>query len=159
MTPTQPGATPATGQLSPPAGLPTAPCTTRPAPGDYAELNFVGTNFKLTFTGNVNRGNLDVYVDNVKVGTVNQYSSSLTWQKTWTSPTFTNGTHTLKLVHATGSIVGIDAIEIDPAPPVPVGTGTYDDTDTAWGYSGNWTALSTSGPANGTLHYSTSTGD
>ncbi len=124
-----------------------------------AVLTFVGTQFNLTYTGHVNRGNLDVYVDNVKVGTINQYSSSLTWQKTWTSPTFTNGTHTLKLVHATGSIVGIDAIEIDPAPPVPVGTGTYDDTDTAWGYSGNWTALSTSGPANGTLHYSTGTGD
>ncbi len=42
---------------------------------------------------------------------------------------------------------------------VSVGAGKHDDTHAAWTYSGNWTALTTSGPYNGTLHYSTGTGD
>jgi hypothetical protein len=57
---------------------------------------------------------MEVYVDDVLEGTVDQYSTSTTWKKTWSSPTFTNGTHTLKLVHASGSYVGIDAIETLP---------------------------------------------
>jgi hypothetical protein len=81
---------------------------------DEAMLVFSGTQFKLTYTGNLNRGNLAVYVDDVLEGTINQYTPSLAWQQSWTSPTFTDGTHTLKLVHATGSYVGIDAIEILP---------------------------------------------
>jgi len=88
---------------------------------DFATLVFEGTQFILTYTGYPNRGEMEVYVDDVLEGTIDQYSASSAWQKTWTSPTFTNGTHTLKLVHTTGSYVGIDAIEIDPSvtPPPP----------------------------------------
>src|SRR6266487_3676425 len=37
--------------------------------------------------------------------------------------------------------------------PPPVGPGTYDDTDAAWGYIGSWTSYSGSGPYANTLHY------
>ncbi len=120
---------------------------------DEATLDFVGTQFILTYTGNSNRGNVNVFVDNVNVGTINQYSASLTWQKTWTSPIFTDSAHTLRLVHASGAYAGVDAIEILQV--TPLGPGTYDDTHSNWGYNGNWTPLTTNGPYNGTLHYST----
>jgi len=81
---------------------------------DYATLAFEGTQFRLTYTGHINRGQMDVYVDDVKVGTIDQYNPTLAWQKTWTSPVFTDGVHTLKLVHTTGTYIDIDAIEINP---------------------------------------------
>jgi hypothetical protein len=124
---------------------------------DFAALAFEGNQFILTYTDFSNRGNLDVFVDNIKVGTINQYNPNLTWQKTWVSPIFTSGTHVIKLIHTTGEIAGVDAIEIVQITPLTA--GTYDDTDTAWTYSGNWTALTTSGPYNGTLHYSTTVND
>ena len=124
---------------------------------DVAVLAFQGSQFKLTYTGNSNRGNVYVYVDDIYVATINQYRPTLTWQLTWTSPIFTDGTHILKLVHASGTFVGIDAIQVIQVPPV--GTGTYDDTNSAWYYSGTWTALTTTGPLNGTLHYSSTIND
>ncbi|MFL7869148.1 MAG: hypothetical protein AB8I58_09990, partial [Anaerolineales bacterium] len=110
-----------------------------------------GSQFILTYTGNTNRGQMTVYVDNVNQGTINQFNSSLAWQSTWTSSTFSNGPHTVRLVHASGSVVDIDAIEI--LGPLPA--GTYDDTLGVWDYSNNWTAYAGSGPYNNTLHYST----
>ncbi len=83
---------------------------------DYATLVFEGSQFKLTYTGHANRGQMDIYVDNIKVGIINQYNPSLAWQKTWTSPIFTDDIHTLKLVHATGAYVDIDAIEVIQVP-------------------------------------------
>ncbi len=38
--------------------------------------------------------------------------------------------------------------------PPPVGPGTYDDANAAWGYTGSWTSYSGSGPYANTLHYS-----
>ncbi len=112
MTPTPPGSTAETGQPSPPAALTTTPCTIPLPSATTATLVFAGTQFTLTYTGHPNRGQVHVYVDDVNVGTINQYNPSLTWQRTWASPTFANGTHTVKLVHATGSIADIDAIQI-----------------------------------------------
>src|SRR6266487_2478459 len=37
--------------------------------------------------------------------------------------------------------------------PLPVGSGTYDDTDAAWSYTGNWVGTSQVGPYNNTDHY------
>jgi hypothetical protein len=78
-------------------------------------LTFEGTQFVLTYTGHPNRGQVDVIVDNVNVGTLDQHNASLAWQKTWVSPLFEHGFHTLKLVHATdGTYVDIDAIQVLP---------------------------------------------
>jgi hypothetical protein len=122
-----------------------------------ALVAFEGARFKLTYTGYGNRGQVSVIVDNVNVGTINQYNSSLAWQQTWISPTFTHSIHTLKLVHATGAFVDIDAIEVLPVPPL--GPGKYDDTQTDWVYSGNWATYAISGPYKNTLHYSTDVDD
>jgi len=68
--------------------------------GDSAELLFNGTKFTLTFTKNSNRGSIDIYVDNVKVTTLNANSSTLAWQQMYTSPTYAAGNHTVRFVHA-----------------------------------------------------------
>jgi hypothetical protein len=125
--------------------------------GDFATLDFQGSQFILTYAGYTNRGGLDVLVDNVNVGTLNEYNSTLAWQSTWISSHFTNVAHTLKLVHASGAYVDIDAIEILQV--TPLGSGTYDDTNSAWAYVGNWTAYTGTGPLNDTMHYSATIGD
>ncbi len=72
-----------------------------------------GGSLPLVYTQYTNRGVMNVYVDNVLVGSINQYGS-LSWQRTWTSSTFPLGVHTVKLVHASGTYVDIDAIMILP---------------------------------------------
>ena len=120
--------------------------------GNYAIMAFQGNQFKLTYTGNPDRGNLDVYVDNVKVGTLNQYNLSLAWQRNWAGPHVTNTTHTLKLEHASGAYVDIDAIEILQV--TPLSSGLYDDMNSAWHYEGTWLTYNGPGPYNNTMHYS-----
>jgi len=125
--------------------------------GDFATLDFQGSQFILTHAGYTNRGQVDVYIDDVKVGALNEYNPTLVWKKTSASPHFADGTHTLKLVHASGTYVDIDAIEIIQV--TPLGAGKYDDTNSAWAYIGNWTAYTGNGPYNNTMHFSATTGD
>ncbi|HSA99886.1 MAG TPA: choice-of-anchor Q domain-containing protein, partial [Anaerolineales bacterium] len=42
--------------------------------------------------------------------------------------------------------------------PVPVTTGSYDDTDINWLYTGSWTSYTGTGPANKTSHYANTVG-
>jgi hypothetical protein len=58
---------------------------------------------------------IDVYVDGVKITTINANSSSLQWQQTYTSPVLSAGNHTVRFVHAGGGThVDVDAITILP---------------------------------------------
>jgi hypothetical protein len=121
--------------------------------GNSAELLFNGTRFILTFAKYSNRGLIDVYVDGRKITTLNTNSSTLAWQQTYTSPSYPVGNHTVRLVHAGGgSYIDLDAIQIIGA-PVPVLAGIYDDANSNWVYSGNWTTYTGSGPANDTMHF------
>jgi hypothetical protein len=43
--------------------------------------------------------------------------------------------------------------------PAPVGAGMYDDMHTAWSYSGDWTVYSGAGPANNSMHYTSTSGN
>ncbi|MFZ5818725.1 MAG: M4 family metallopeptidase, partial [Chloroflexota bacterium] len=123
--------------------------------GAYAEITFTGTQVTLTYTQNPNRGSIKVYMDGVEVETFSA-NGSLAWQQTWTSEVYADGEHTVRFEHAGGgSLIDIDAIQVFG----PVGPGTYDDTDSAWVYSGTWTAYSGSGPYNSTLHYTSTVGD
>jgi hypothetical protein len=81
-----------------------------------AELMFTGSQFSLIYTGNTNRGPLAVYVDGVQVATIDQYTSAVTYQKSWTSGVLGAGVHRVKFVHAgsAGLVTNIDAIEIFP---------------------------------------------
>jgi hypothetical protein len=83
--------------------------------GGSAELVFHGSQFTLTYAKASNRGSIDVYVDGTKIGTIIAYSASTLWQRTWTSPSFTAGDHTVRFVHAGGgTYIDIDAIVITP---------------------------------------------
>jgi len=59
------------------------------------------------------RGVLEVYVDEVKVASIDE-SGTGAWQQTWTSDLYAAGTHTVHLVHAGGPITDIDAITVLP---------------------------------------------
>ena len=92
--------------------------------GDAAFLVFDGIKFSLTYGMNSKNGNLDVYVDDVFLARVNEYSLAQKWKQKYTSPVLSTGRHTVKFVHATGSKAEVDAIEIvgtpDTDPPQPV---------------------------------------
>jgi hypothetical protein len=125
--------------------------------GAGATFVFNGIQFILTYTGYSNRGSFEVWVDGALVTTVNAYSASLTWQRTYTSPVFTLGVHRVEIKNTNtpaGSYTDIDAIQII----VPVDAGIYDDTHTAWTYSGAWTAYSGAGPYSNTMRYTNSVG-
>ena len=131
--------------------------------GNSASVTINGSQFTLYFTSDVDHGSLDVYVDNIRIDTIDQQSVTTAYQSTWTSTGLAPGIHTLKFVHVDGGAVDIDAIQIGPAricdPPTVVSAGTYDDTDCNWVYSGTWTAWTGNGPANGTMHYTNTPGD
>ena len=127
--------------------------------GDYAEIMVSGgQQIKLTYSAASNRGVTDVYVDSIKVGSVDAHFSGFTWQATWTSDVLTSGLHTLRLVHASGDFIDLDALEL-LAEPQSLLPGTADDNNALWNYSGDWTAWTGPGPSSNTLHYSGTIGD
>jgi hypothetical protein len=125
--------------------------------GDSASFTFTGTQFILTYTQATNRGNIDMYLDGTKVGTLNA-NGVLQWQSTYTSPVFPAGTHLLMFKHAGGgAYIDVDSIQV-LATAAP-GVGRYDDVHTNWVYTGSWTKFSGSGPYSNTLRYTTTVGD
>jgi hypothetical protein len=82
-------------------------------PKDEALVSFNGSQFTLTYTAMPDRGTLDVYVDGVKVDTINENGAGA-WQQEWMSDVYASGIHTVRLVHASGPITDIDAITISP---------------------------------------------
>jgi hypothetical protein len=124
--------------------------------GATASFKFHGTQFVLTYTAHPNRGSFEVWVDGAYVETVNANSASLAWQRTYTSPVFTSGVHTVefKNVGPAGAYTDVDAIRII----APVGAGMYDDANSAWTYSGAWSTYAGAGPYSNTLHYSNNLG-
>ncbi len=128
--------------------------------GDEAIFQINGNRFTLTYTGHTNRGLAEIYVDGVLYATVNQYASSLTWQRTWTSGILTGATpHTIRIVHKTGTYIDVDAVTVmNVPPPAPLNPGTYEDTNTNIVYSAGWLPYTGSGPTANTLQYSTTVG-
>ena len=127
--------------------------------GSYAEVSFNGTQVKLTYLKAPGRGSFDVYIDNftTPVATISENNASVVWQASWTSAVLSNGTHTIRLKSRGDGWIDLDALQVF-VPPTPVGSGIYDDTDSAWSYSGTWNTLSTSGPYNNTLHQANNAG-
>ena len=65
----------------------------------YVTMSFTGQTFSILYTSGVNFRGMEIYVDDVLVGTLNQKSSQTGYQQSWTYPgQLTPGTHTLKLV-------------------------------------------------------------
>ncbi|MBN2115730.1 MAG: hypothetical protein JW730_04125 [Anaerolineales bacterium] len=122
--------------------------------GTSAEFTFVGSRFDLIFTGYTNRGTLEVSVDGVPVGTINQYRTTRVWQAKWSSGDLGPGQHTVTLEHATGAIVDIDAIKTYTA----LGLGTWDDTDPTWAYGNGYLTSTGVNTYGGSAHYSNTVG-
>ena len=99
--------------------------------GATAAFTFNGNGFTFTYVTATNRGKIKVNVDGNPVTTLNAYSTTTVWRKTYTSPLFTYGTHTVTFTHAgpTGSYIDVDAIKI---------LNAYDDTDPGWTFSSGW---------------------
>ncbi|GAA2008511.1 alpha-galactosidase [Nakamurella flavida] len=103
-----------------------------------ATLTFQGTGITWVTARNVDCGIADVFLDNVKVATVDLYATTwLKQQDVWTSATLSNTTHTLKIVNTgtknaagSGTVVPIDAFRYSTAGVVT----TYNDTDGAIEY-------------------------
>ncbi len=72
-------------------------------------------NIKLTYLAGPELGIVDVYIDGVKVTSLNQYNADWIWQATWTSDLLTAGNHTLRIVYASGgSMVSLDSLTVMP---------------------------------------------
>jgi V8-like Glu-specific endopeptidase len=129
--------------------------------GEEATFSINGNRFSLIYTGNTNRGTVEIYVDGALYATLNQYNSTLAWQRTWTSGVLTGATpHAIRIVHKSGSVVDIDGITVVSVPPPgPLAPGTYDNTDTNIIYTSGWTTYTGTGPTNNILHYSTTAGE
>jgi hypothetical protein len=127
--------------------------------GSYAEVTFTGTQVKLTYLKAPGRGSFDVYIDNftTPVATISENNGTVVWQASWTSAVLSNGTHTIRIQSIGNGWIDLDALQVF-VPPTPVGSGIYDDTDSAWSYVGTWNTLSTSGPYNNTLHQANNAG-
>jgi hypothetical protein len=86
--------------------------------GNSTSFSFEGSRFTLSYAMYVFYGNLDIYVDNVKVTTLSQYSTTTKWQQKYTSPTYANTAHTVRLAHASGMRVNVDAIQVYGPPDI-----------------------------------------
>jgi len=146
---------------------------------DIASFRFTGVQFILTYTQFVTRGNIDVYVNGVKVGVINA-NGPLAYQKKYVSPVYPAGTHLVQFGNGGGSgaYVDIDAIQIlatkaaEPSPmpvaitptlsgtPVPgAAAQTFDDTNAAFAYSSSaWQDQSTSQAIGGSYKETTKSG-
>lgn len=89
--------------------------------GDYQRSTALNSTMTYAFTGDkvqweyikaTNGGVVDVYIDDVKVDSVNQYNASTTFGNLWTSATLPNTYHTLKLVHVSGTYGYLDAVDV-----------------------------------------------
>lgn len=81
----------------------------------YVTLNFTGQTFSVIYKTGPLFGKMNVYVDGRQVGTIDQYTSTATFQRRWSyGGTLTAGAHTLKLVYASpsGARVSVDAVSI-----------------------------------------------
>jgi hypothetical protein len=83
--------------------------------GATATFVFQGSQFVFYFRKSPNRGTLTIWVDGVKIKTLDAYSAATVWQKKYTSPLYTDGkAHTIVIKNSSldGEYIDIDAIEI-----------------------------------------------
>ncbi len=103
--------------------------------------NLIGSSANFTFNGEfvtvVYRGypsilgTMNVYMDGVLVGAINQNTSSQTFLNKWSSQKLTSGKHTLKLTHLSGQYITLDEIIVSSPPTAtPTKTNTAIPTST-----------------------------
>ncbi len=84
--------------------------------GSTAGFTFSGNQVTVKFRKAGVFGNMEVWIDDGLVDIVSQTNTATIQNQSWTSPTLTNGTHTLVLRHASGIYIALDAIIISGPP-------------------------------------------
>ncbi len=98
---------------------------------DNVTFTIAGTAFALIYTSDPSHGIFDVFVDGSKLTTISEYTSKIIYQHEWDSPHVNPGTHTIKLVHASGEYVGVDQIKVSgPTSAQPTATTNSNPTAT-----------------------------
>jgi hypothetical protein len=86
-------------------------------PNTTASLTFQApATFVFYYAKASSRGSFEIWVDGVKLTTINAYASTKTWQNTYVSPLYDDGlshTVTIKNVSTGAQQVDIDAIQIE----------------------------------------------
>jgi hypothetical protein len=83
--------------------------------GNSVQVAFNGRQFKLTYLAGPDLGTADIYVDGVKVDSIDQNSTTWDWQTNWTSDVLSVGDHSVRIVYASGgSMLSLDAITVMP---------------------------------------------
>ena len=79
-----------------------------------AELTFVGVAFKFSYLSGPDRSLHEIWIDGVKVTTIDAYQAGDQIRATYTSPLLVYGTHTFKLTHGApiANYITVDNIEI-----------------------------------------------
>ncbi len=121
--------------------------------GATATFVFSGTSIQWISRKTAASGINDVYIDGVKVASVDRYSATGSFkQVVFQKSTLSSGTHTIRIVNtgarnssATGTGVAVDAFVVSN----PVGVGTYENTNSAVRYTGSWSTNSSTKDSGG----------
>ena len=70
---------------------------------DLIQAYFTGEQITISYFAGPDAGIADVYLDGVKVVSLNEYSDNWEWQTSWTSDLLIAGDHSLRIVYASGS--------------------------------------------------------
>jgi glucose/arabinose dehydrogenase len=79
---------------------------------DKAVFTFTGESIGLIYGSSNQMGVMAIYIDGVLVANLNQFSSTVRWQRKWNSSALASGTHSLQLVHLSGGRVNVDAVQV-----------------------------------------------
>ena len=86
--------------------------------GDSAHVIFNGRQIQLSYLAAAGAGVMDVYIDGIKVTSIDQSDAGWVWQKTWTSGQLAAGDHSIRVVYASGtsgaSFTSLDALTVTP---------------------------------------------
>jgi hypothetical protein len=102
--------------------------------GDSVSYIFTGSAISYISETNADEGSVQVYLDGTLQATVNAYSATRQVQQAlWSKSGLTSGSHTVKLVKASGTYLLLDALVFTPLPPA---AGVVNDTNSSIVYTG-----------------------
>ncbi len=79
---------------------------------NWALMYFDGGQIDLVYALGPTMGSLDIYIDDVLMGTLNQGNANFVPNQVWTSPPLSDGVHKLKLHHLPGGKANFDYVTV-----------------------------------------------